>query len=92
LKNIINNTDRKLEETINNIYKSKLFIGVSSGLAWIAWAIGKPVVMISGCTQDWNEPSDIYRVINKNVCYREFPRKPRPLAARMNWKNKFKIT
>ena len=24
--------------------------------------------------------------------YREFPRKPRPLAARMNWKNKFKIT
>jgi len=35
----------------------------------------------------------------KRVChdtcfksYREFPRKPRPLAARMNWKNKFKIT
>ena len=69
LKNIINNTDRKLEETINNIYKSKIFIGVSSGLAWIAWALGKPVVMISGCTQDWNEPSDVYRVINKNVCH-----------------------
>jgi len=69
LKNIINNTDRKIEETINNIYRSRLFIGVSSGLAWIAWALGKPVVMISGCTQDWNEPSDIYRVINKNVCH-----------------------
>lgn len=27
-----------------------------------------------------------------NSGYREFPRKPRPLAARMNWKNKFKIT
>ena len=26
------------------------------------------------------------------IGYREFPRKPRPLAARMNWKNKFKIT
>jgi hypothetical protein len=30
--------------------------------------------------------------ISGKGCYREFPRKPRPLAARMNWKNKFKIT
>lgn len=44
------------------------FIGLSSGLSWLAWALGKPVVMISGMTWDYNEFYTPYRVQNKTVC------------------------
>jgi ADP-heptose:LPS heptosyltransferase len=33
----------------------EFFIGVSSGLSWLAWACGKKVVMISGITKKENE-------------------------------------
>ena len=36
-----------LFDTMNYIYHSEFFIGLSSGLSWIAHALGKPVVMIS---------------------------------------------
>ena len=45
------------------------FIGLSSGLSWLAWALNKKVVIISGCTNEDNEfKENCYRVINKNVC------------------------
>jgi autotransporter strand-loop-strand O-heptosyltransferase len=44
------------------------FVGLSSGLAWLAWAVGTPVVMISGCTHPINEFSTPYRVVNFHVC------------------------
>ena len=34
------------------------FIGLSSGLSWLAWAAGARVVMISGATEPWHEFSD----------------------------------
>lgn len=42
----------------------------------------------TSCTSQLNSR----RMVENTRGYREFPRKPRPLAARMNWKNKFKIT
>jgi len=44
------------------------FIGVSSGLAWLAWSVGTPVVMISGFTHPANEFDTPGRVINWHVC------------------------
>ncbi len=44
------------------------FIGLSSGLSWLAWAAGAPVVMISGFTHPINEFPTPYRVINWHVC------------------------
>jgi autotransporter strand-loop-strand O-heptosyltransferase len=41
---------------------------MSSGLSWLAWAVGKPVVMISGFTNPYSEFSNPYRVFNSNVC------------------------
>ena len=62
-----------LEETINYIYHSEFFIGLSSGLSWLAHSMGKPVVMISNFTEDWNEfdlsLDDYIRITNKNVCH-----------------------
>ena len=47
--------DTSLEYTIDCIRQSEFFIGLSSGLSWLAWAIGKPVVMISNFTEDDHE-------------------------------------
>ena len=54
-------------DRINDIYFSDFFIGVSSGLSWLAWALEKEVVMISGFTMPFNE-FKCRRVINEDVC------------------------
>lgn len=68
-QNCIDKTgDLPLEDRINDLFHCEFFIGLSSGLAWLAWACGKPVVMVSGFTDAFNEFINPYRVINKNVC------------------------
>jgi autotransporter strand-loop-strand O-heptosyltransferase len=66
----INETgDYPIEYRIEQIKNCDFFVGLSSGLSWLAWALNKKVVMISGCTSEDNEfKENNYRVINKNVC------------------------
>lgn len=62
-----------LEETINYIQHAEFFIGLSSGLTWLAHALGTKVVMISNFTEDWHEIPlkypDYKRITNKSVCH-----------------------
>jgi autotransporter strand-loop-strand O-heptosyltransferase len=44
------------------------FIGLSSGLSWLAWAAGTPVVLISGFSHPTNEFHTPFRVINWHTC------------------------
>ena len=44
------------------------FIGLSSGLAWLSWAVGIPTVMISGFTHPNNEFQTPYRIFNHHTC------------------------
>ena len=60
--------DRSLLERANMLYHAEFFIGLSSGLAWVADAVDCPVVMICGFTQDWFEFYTPYRVTNRRVC------------------------
>lgn len=60
--------DVSLEKRISQIKGAEFFIGLSSGLSWLAWALDKPTVLISGFTEPYNDPMTPYRVINKNVC------------------------
>lgn len=57
-----------LQERINIIKDADFFIGLSSGLAWLAWGCHVPVVMISGFTHPTNEFYTPYRVINYHAC------------------------
>jgi autotransporter strand-loop-strand O-heptosyltransferase len=44
-------------------------ITIGSGLSWIAWALNKKVVMISGFSKPFCEfQSNCIRIINENVC------------------------
>ena len=59
-----------LRELINDMVTCEFFIGIGSGLSWLAWSLDLPVVLISGFSQEWTETkSDTYRVLNKNVCH-----------------------
>ncbi|MBR0558827.1 autotransporter strand-loop-strand O-heptosyltransferase [Neokomagataea anthophila] len=59
---------RPLSERARWLKHASFFIGLSSGLAWLAHAAGTPVVMISGFTHPNNEFATPYRVINWHTC------------------------
>jgi autotransporter strand-loop-strand O-heptosyltransferase len=60
--------DRPLQERARWLRHAACFVGLSSGLSWLAWAAGTPVVMISGFTHPINEFTTPYRVINYHAC------------------------
>ena len=68
LNNVIHPTTSSIDEAITWLYNCEFFIGLSSGISWLAWALKKKVVMISGFTKEFNEFYTPYRVINENVC------------------------
>jgi autotransporter strand-loop-strand O-heptosyltransferase len=56
LKNIIDlSGDFSLNERMLDLFHCKLFIGVSSGLSWLAWSLNKKVLMISDGTHKEHE-------------------------------------
>lgn len=59
---------RPLAERVRWLRHAEFFIGLSSGLSWLAWAAGTPVVLISGFTHPTNEFATPYRVINWHAC------------------------
>ena len=59
-----------LQEVIDDLSECEFFIGLGSGLSWLAWACKLPVILISGFSEKWAETTlDTYRVINENVCH-----------------------
>jgi len=67
-ENCIQLDDVSMENTMNVIHHSDFFIGLSSGLSWLAWAMNKKVVMISNFTDD-NHEFECIRITNKSVCH-----------------------
>lgn len=59
--------DKSMKNTMDYIYHSEFFIGLSSGLSWLAWALDKQVVMISNFTESDHE-FECIRVTKNNVC------------------------
>ncbi len=60
--------DRPLGARARWLKHADFFVGLSSGLSWLAWAAGTPVVMISGFTHPRNEFATPYRIINYHTC------------------------
>ncbi len=60
--------DKPLAERVRWLRHAEFFVGLSSGLAWLAWGAGTKVVMISGFTHPTNEFDTPYRVINYHTC------------------------
>lgn len=74
-----------IQEVIDDLVTCEFFIGLGSGLSWLAWACELPIVLISGFSDKINETTlDTYRVINEDVCFGCF-KKVRLDAGDWNW-------
>ena len=60
--------DTSIENTMSVIHHSEFFIGLSSGISWLAFGLGKKVIMIAGFT-DINHEFECIRPYNTNVCH-----------------------
>lgn len=70
LKGVKSISDYSMSKIMTTIHHSEFFIGLSSGLSWVAWALGKKVVMISNFTDHRHEFSEnCIRITNENVCH-----------------------
>lgn len=59
---IVKHPNGPLESVMDEMAKSKAFIGIGSGLSWLSWALGTKTVLISGFSEDWAEMQDCVRI------------------------------
>jgi autotransporter strand-loop-strand O-heptosyltransferase len=58
-----------IELVMDEMAKSKAFIGIGSGLSWLSWGLGTKTVLISGFSYDWAEMEDCVRIsAPKDMC------------------------
>ena len=69
IEGVENISDDSMENTKNVIFHSEFVIGLSSGLSWLSWSLGKHVVMISNFTElDHEFTINCTRITNPLVC------------------------
>ena len=62
--------DRSPENVMNLIHYSEFLIGLGSGSSWLAWALGKRVVMISNFSKDGHEfTTNCIRIKDTSICH-----------------------
>ena len=84
-KGIVQHPNGPIEGVMDEMKKSKAFIGIGSGLSWLSWALDVPTVLISGFSYDWAEMQDCIRIsAPKGKCEGCFNR-IRLDAADWNW-------
>ena len=70
LPSVVQQKSGPIEKVIQVLEESELFIGIGSGLSWLAWSVGIPCVIISGFSEEYSEPTiGVSRIINKDVCH-----------------------
>ena len=58
-----------IRERMELLQNAEFFVGLPSGLSWLAWNCDIPVVMLSGFTLDGSEFPTPYRVVNLDFCH-----------------------
>lgn len=59
---VIQQGDAPLVDLMDEMRKSRAFIGIGSGLSWLSWALNVPTVLISGFSYGWAEMQDCVRI------------------------------
>ena len=69
-KNVIDDTgDKPLSRRVKYLEHCEFFIGLPSGLSWLAWASNCKTIMISGFSMDYTEFKPDVRIQNTDVCH-----------------------
>ncbi len=61
-KGIIQHPPGSLESVMEELQRSKMFIGLGSGLSWLSWALEVPTMIISGFSDPISEMKDCIRI------------------------------
>jgi len=62
--------DKHLSNTMNYLHHCDFFIGLSSGISWLAWGLRKQVIMISNFTDKSHEfHTDCIRIYDETTCH-----------------------
>jgi len=68
IKDTISITSKDWNDVFSCLYHSEFFIGLSSGLSWVNWALNKKTVMIAGFSETDHEfTTNVIRVSN-DIC------------------------
>jgi autotransporter strand-loop-strand O-heptosyltransferase len=68
-KKVIGRHERTIDQTIATLNGAEFFIGLGSGLSWLAWTLNKYVIMISGFSNPGSEfSSKCIRLHDDTVC------------------------
>jgi autotransporter strand-loop-strand O-heptosyltransferase len=59
---IVKHPNGPIELVMDELKKSKAFIGIGSGLSWLSWGLDVPTVIISGFSYKWAEMEDCVRI------------------------------
>jgi autotransporter strand-loop-strand O-heptosyltransferase len=74
-----------LLERAAQLSHAKFFVGLGSGLSWLAWAVGTPVILISGFSAPFTEfQKGVTRVHEDNGCHSCFSN-PKYTLDKDNW-------
>jgi autotransporter strand-loop-strand O-heptosyltransferase len=55
-------TPGPIEGAIAELASSEAFVGIGSGLTWLAWTVGTPVILVSGFSENYTEMQGISRI------------------------------
>lgn len=62
--------DKSIKSVLNYLYHCEFFIGLSSGLSWLAWGMRKKVYMISNFSKaDHEFTTNCVRITKEDVCH-----------------------
>ena len=65
----LNDKTYTLQDKINVISGADFFIGIPSGLAWLAWACYIPAIVLGGFSLPISEFENPYRIISTDFCF-----------------------
>lgn len=69
LTGVVKHNNQSIQNSIADIAGADFYVGLNAGPSWIAYALGIPVVMITGVSEVWNDFPNPYRIaINNEVC------------------------
>ncbi len=70
LNNLTEIKDKSIPSVMNYLHHAKFYIGLSSGISWLAWAMRKTVFMIANfSTKDHEFQTDCIRITDESVCH-----------------------
>ena len=85
LNGVLKHHVQSIEDTIRDLVNCEFYVGLGHGPSWLAWALNKPVVMISGFSEPWCEFENPYRVIRDNICHGCFADPTIPFTRDWEW-------